>query len=374
MAAIQRGARRAIFVLLMVLAASASRAGSTAGQDTPQSTVAGRDPFEALTTGRIREATLLFAGAIAAAPRDPDLRVGAALAAYLDGRYDDAKRMLDAALALDAKHLQARLLLGRVQRRTGDSQGAVRTYDALKAALPNDTSIADLLARWRREDDLHSRMDQSVGVHFSVAFEGREESALAERAVAALERAYDRIGDVLVVYPVTPILVVLYTQQQFRDITRSPSWADGAYDGTIRVPVRGALNQERELERLLAHEFTHALIASMTTRRLPTWFNEGLAGALEMEDVGWADGIVRQLPEPVPLEALTGSFRDLSGDQAAAAYAVSALAVHRLIENAGGVAIANLLRDLDDGVSFEASFAHRMQRTLKEFEAEWDTR
>ena len=53
---------------------------------------------------------------------------------------------------------------------------------------------------------------------------------------------------------------------------------------------------------------------------------------------------------------------------------MSALAIHRLLETAGGVAVANLLRDLDDGVSFEAAFAHRMPVTLKQFEAEWDAR
>ena len=175
-------------------------------------------------------------------------------------------------------------------------------------------------------------------------------------------------------YPVTPIVVVLYTRQQFRDITRSPSWAGGAYDGIIRVPVRGALDQERELDRVLAHESVHALLASITTRRLPTWFDEGLAGALERDDLGWAHQIVDELPEPIPLEALTESFGDFSGDQANGAYAVSALAIHRLLESAGGLAIANLLRDVDAGVSFESSFAHRMQSTLKEFEATWDAR
>jgi hypothetical protein len=29
---------------------------------------------------------------------------------------------------------------------------------------------------------------------------------------------------------------------------------------------------------------------------------------------------------------------------------------------------------VDEGVSLEASFAHRMQRTLKEFETDWDAR
>lgn len=366
--------RGLLLVLLVTLVSALAPAGGTAGQNTPRGAVAARDAFEALGAGRIRLAWRLFQEAIADTPRNPDLRAGAALAAYLAGRHEDAGQMLDSALALDTTHVPSRLLLGRLQRRTGDSAGAVQTYEALAADLPEAKDIADVLARWRREDDLHSRMSQSVGTHFLVSFEGPAERALADRALASLERAYDRIGNVLVTYPIAPIAVVLYTQQQFRDITRSPSWAGGAYDGTIRVPVRGALDQERELDRVLAHEFVHALVATLTTRRLPTWFDEGLAGALEIEDLGWARATVERIPGPIPLATLSGSFRDFSPGLAAAAYAVSALAVHRLIEDAGGLAITNVLRDVDDGVSFDASFAHRMQRTVKEFEAALELR
>ena len=372
MAGLRGGAR--LILCLVTLAAAPSAVAATGAQDTPRGAVAARDAFDALTAGRIREAARLFDEAIADTPKNADLRAGGALAAYLEGRYDDARRMLDAALALEADHVPSRLLLGRLLRRTGDALGAVQTYEALAADLPDQTELADVLARWRREDDLHGRMNQSVGTHFSVAFEGPAEKALAERALASLERAYDRIGDVLLVYPIAPISVVLYTQEQFRDITRSPSWAGGAYDGTIRVPVRGALDRERELERVLAHEFVHALVASTTTRPLPKWFEEGLAAALEDDDLLWAEAIARRVSGRVSLEALTGSFRDLSGEQAAVAYAVSALAVRRLLEVSGGVAIASVLSDVDEGVSFEASFAHRMQRTLKEFETDWDAR
>jgi hypothetical protein len=59
----------------------------------------------------------------------------------------------------------------------------------------------------------------------------------------------------------------------------------------------------------------------------------------------------------------------LSGDQARLAYAVSALAARRLIEDAGGFAIANLLRDLGDGIDFDAAFLHRIQRSFADFQA-----
>ena len=72
--------------------------------------------------------------------------------------------------------------------------------------------------------------------------------------------------------------------------------------------------------------------------------------------------------KPPSLKALSGSFGKLSGRDAQVAYAVSARAAKRLLDEAGGVAIANLLRDLGEGVEFEDAFLHRIQRSLADFE------
>jgi hypothetical protein len=58
-----------------------------------------------------------------------------------------------------------------------------------------------------------------------------------------------------------------------------------------------------------------------------------------------------------------------SGAHAQLAYATSALAVRRLLDDAGGAAVANLLRDLGEGVEFEAAFLHRIQRSFADFQA-----
>ena len=164
--------------------------------------------------------------------------------------------------------------------------------------------------------------------------------------------------------------VVLYTNEQFTDITRSPAWSAGAYDGTIRVPMRGALETIGELDRVLAHELVHALVRTLAPRGVPTWLNEGLATALETQSVSWArvrliaagrSGSVKDL-----LRA-TRSFGQLDGLNAQAAYAASAVAVSRLLEEAGGVALANLLRDLGEGAELEAAFERRMPRSFDAF-------
>jgi hypothetical protein len=109
--------------------------------------------------------------------------------------------------------------------------------------------------RARRERDLHDRMQQRRTGHFSVTFEGPEQASL--------------------------------------------SWAVGAFDGTIRIPMRGALENQRELERILSHEYTHALVRQLSPRPVPVWLNEGLASALEADDVSLARELLRRAGTPI---------------------------------------------------------------------------
>jgi hypothetical protein len=59
----------------------------------------------------------------------------------------------------------------------------------------------------------------------------------------------------------------------------------------------------------------------------------------------------------------------LSAADAQRAYASSALAVRRLLDDVGGFAIANLLRDLGRGEAFEIAFLHRTNQSFTDFQA-----
>jgi hypothetical protein len=133
--------------------------------------------------------------------------------------------------------------------------------------------------------------------------------------------------------------------------------------------MRGALDSTGELDRVLAHEFTHALVHTLASRAIPTWLNEGLAAALESPDLSWAGTALRESDRRIALDHLPGSFRGLNGRDAALAYATSALAVGRLLDEIGGVGVANLIRDLGEGADFETSFAHRAQQSFGDFSA-----
>jgi len=185
--------------------------------------------------------------------------------------------------------------------------------------------------------------------------------------VDILEAAYWRVATALAIYPEDQITVVLYTQEQFRDITRSPQWAAAAYDGRIRVPVRGTTADSGELERVLAHEFTHALVQSVAPRSVPTWLHEGLAVAFEPDGEAWAAAQLADAPDRLPLGRLTGSFAPLSATEARLAYAQSAGLVRAMLDRGGALAIGALLQDVARGDPLQAAFERQYLMSFDAF-------
>lgn len=323
--------------------------------------------WEALNAGRIQEAAAAFDEALRTGPQTPSTLLGAGLVARLQGRTDDVRRLLVDALKIEPSLTSASLLLGSVLYQSGDLDGAIDTYQRALVFNPNHPQLARQLEAWRKEAELHSGFRQTLGDHFTVMFEGPAEADLASRAVALLEADYWRIGTALSTYPTGVTTVILYTREQFHDITRSPSWAGGSFDGRIRVPVQGALQNRAEFERVLAHEFTHALIQSVATRGVPTWLHEGLADCFDGSDIRKKEQQIRQAEARVPLSRLEGSFEGLAAKEASLAYAESAVAVHQLLEDPGPLAIANLLTDIGRGIPFNEAFERNMLISYADF-------
>ena len=320
----------------------------------------GREGWEAIRAGRSQDAAAAFAAAIEAEPRDPSLHLGAGLAAHLLGEATRARHALEQALELSPEYTAASLLLGEILYRGSDLEGAIRVYDEALKYAPGHETLTRRLETWRREASLHSGFFQSQGSHFTVLFEGPQDEELARRALELLEAAYWRVGTALYTFPEQVITVVLYTQQQFRDITRSPEWAAAVYDGRIRVPMRGALRKPEELERVLSHEFTHALIRSIAPTRVPTWLNEGLAVLFEPEGQKWAEKQLARTDARVDHRKLGNGFGGFNGNEARLAYAQSAVAAQKLLDLAGAAAVVALLRDVASGEDFAHAFERRV--------------
>lgn len=335
---------------------------------------AAREGWAAIRDGRHEVAARAFEDALRDTPRDAPLHFGLGLALHLLGQTSRARTELEESLRLAPEYTDASLLLGEILYRSGQIENAIRVYDTALGYAPKETTLRSRLEQWRTEADLHRDFMQSQSAHFTVLFEGPADQALASKAVDLLEDAYWRVGSALSTFPDGTITVVLYTEQQFRDITRSPDWAAATYDGRIRIPVRGALQHVEELNRVLTHEFTHALVRSIAPTGVPTWLNEGLAVAFEPNGSSWSHTQLSSTEARVPAGKLSGGFGGFSRADARMAYAQSAAAVQHLLDDAGPAAIVALLQDIARGEPLASAFVYRTLISYDDFLASLQAR
>ncbi len=181
-----------------------------------------------------------------------------------------------------------------------------------------------------------------------------------------------RVGKTLNRYPAGVVTVTLYTNQEFQDITRSPSWSGGNYDGQIRLAVGGALSAGVDLDRVATHELVHAIIADIAPRRIPSWLNEGFATYLESSDHAWTARALRNAADVVPLETLANGFGRLDGERAIVAYAESATAADILCAQLG-TNVGAFLQNVGGGHSIDQALLD-FQIQPNAFTAEWRRR
>ena len=350
-----------IGVTVLLLACCAATSAAARPQMTP--TQAG---WRALRAGAVDEAADDFARALERDGSDAFALLGAGAIANIRGKSDEARQYLAGALRENPGLTAASRLLGEILYRAADLQGAITVYEQALALAPDDKQLASRLEAWRREAALQQAFSTRVATHFTILFEGPPDQPAAARVEQLLEGIYWRVGGAIGAYPVGIVTVILYSREQFRDVTQSPSWAGGVYDGRIRVPIGGRID-EKDLQRVLAHEFTHAVVHDIAPRGVPQWLNEGLA--VLMERGGTASATAAR--PAVPLTRLEGSFDGLSPAEAHAAYATSAAAAQALLDRSGPLAIYNLLTNIGSGMPFDEAFERAVFMPYRDFAREW---
>jgi hypothetical protein len=143
--------------------------------------------------------------------------------------------------------------------------------------------------------------------------------------------------------------VVLYTSQQFSDITRAPSWVGALNDGRIRVPVDGLSGMTDALSHVLKHELTHSFITQKTRGRCPVWLQEGVAQYEEgRRSAGAAKALLYEYDQHMDLSlgSYEGSWLNLTPDAAAEAYEWSLAAVEAMVDAGGLRGISSVLDEI----------------------------
>jgi tetratricopeptide (TPR) repeat protein len=306
---------------------------------------------------------------------DSAFYMGMGLVYYRLKQEDRAIEMLKTAIERRSDYAEPYKLLGEIYSLRDEMEMAVGYLEKAAELDPNDLQLRQRIVKAQRERNTQGAFQQQATLHFTVKFEGREERDVAARIIDLLEEAYREIGQALSTFPQNPVTVILYSNQQFRDVTLTPSWSKGLFDGKIRLPIEGSGKDLPLLRKVVYHEYTHAVIYELSKGHIPTWLNEGIALNLEGDSVTrWEEILLNHIKQGrglIPLSGLHESFMSFSDDRAALAYAESYSATRYLIDRYGLYRIRELLALLSVQSEFNKAFEDRLFTAYSEFERDW---
>jgi Peptidase MA superfamily/Tetratricopeptide repeat len=264
-------------------------------------------------------------------------------------------------------------MLGYAQFASDRTKDAVASWKRSLELRP-DPAVQRLLAKAQREQSAEADFTQNETSHFVLHYEGEQTSdALRRQILAALEADYDDLARDLGTPPRDNILVTLYTNTAFFDVTNAPAWAGALNDGKLRIPVSGLTSVTPELARVLKHELAHSFIASLASGRCPSWLNEGIAQLLEPRNLGSEGRPLAMLfksQQDIPLNMLEGGFTRFSGVKASIAYAESLAAVSYINDSYGMSDVQRILERLSQGSSAEAALRATIHSDYGQFESD----
>lgn len=329
-----------------------------------------------LLAGDLEGARSLFEKALDQWSEEAAFHILLGVTFFRSGDLYGARRAVEEALYLEDDHPQARELLGDIYYQEGYLSRAIPEWErALENAGGRAGELKRKIERADRESDAESGFGRDISVHFTLQYDDGPVSRETVKAVLDhLEEAYDTIGGELGSYPNGDIPVILYSKVLFKEITQSPLWAAGTFDGKIRVPVGGLAGprQVMHLRPILSHELAHAFIRNIASGRLPLWFEEGLAKHFEGLPTEIALRHLQRVGLSVPpsLAHLNRGLR-ASGRTVEASYIGALLAVRTLVESEGFWTVRRILEAVGRGESFEAAFREEARMEIAEFEERW---
>jgi tetratricopeptide (TPR) repeat protein len=327
--------------------------------------------------GNYPQATRYFETALRFQPTNSTLLIYYAATLLRTGHADQAMTYAQRAADADPESADALAMLGFTQFANDRTTDAIRSWKKSLKIRP-DAVVSQYLARAERETNVESQFALRESTHFTLHFEGKQTSqSFPHDVLATLEQLYDELSRDLEYTPHNSIVVTLYTEQAFFDVTQAPSWTSAINDGKLRIPIRGMSTVTPELARVLKHELTHSFVGEMSAHRCPTWLHEGIAQAEEGKSNAAYGPLLAQLfagGQELPLNALEGSFMSFSAAQATVAYAESLAAVEFMRDRYSMDDVSRILTELAQGKSTEValrSVIHSDYRQLRDDLARW---
>jgi tetratricopeptide (TPR) repeat protein len=332
--------------------------------------------WQELKKNNIEEAKGHFMSSLSYSDREYTTYKGLGRIYEVEGDLSYAEEYYKTALELNPDDDDLMMYIGSVLYQQEKLEEAMIFIKRYSEKHPEDDLAREYLAKIEREYSIEGSFDKKEGSHFIVKYEGGSREVVGNFLLTTLEEVYEKVGVTLGRYPTKKLTVVLYTNREFKEATKTPDWAGAIFDGKIRIPIKGLTGKTRELTTVVTHEYTHAVIYDIAGPGCPVWLHEGLAQYMEGKSPAEADEIVleyyRRYKEIPSLKQFSGGFMGLGTNQAYFAYMYSLSGTNYLIKNYGMGFIRDLLEAIGEGKEFDEAFKEIYYISFDSFMARWE--
>ncbi|NIM14921.1 MAG: hypothetical protein GTO45_23395 [Candidatus Aminicenantes bacterium] len=298
---------------------------------------------------------------------DDRMSVFVGLCYYEMEDYPNARYYLQKVLTTDESNALALKYLALTCYKLDDLENSLR-YAEAALEIKGDPQLQALHSKLQREIKAMVGYGNAKRVNFTIVFSKFKHGEARNAVIEILEDAYREIGQQLDTFPSTPVSVILYNEKNFSDVTRAPGWAGGLFsrlDGKIRLPIKGMNVNEPQLRRILYHEYTHALIHSITPQ-CPRWLHEGLAKYFSRDY-----SQVNTIGQKIPLKLLDAALLARNPTVVRIAYQQSYSVVSYLVDRYRLYSIKELLQELGKGTNLNTAFSSVFSISFNQFAETW---
>jgi tetratricopeptide (TPR) repeat protein len=311
--------------------------------------------------------------AVRYAPDSPLILEHYATLLMATGRSADALPFARHAAELMPDSPDAQMVFGYALYRNDRTKDAIAAWEKALAVRPN-AQVQEMLERAQREVSAEEGYGEQESSHFTLRFEGQQAPAQLRRAILeTLEQHYSDLQSQFGDSPRQSVVVVLYPEETYFDVTRAPAWSAAVNDGKLRIPLRGLDTVTPDLARVLKHELAHSFINAMSRGRCPLWLHEGIAQLMEGRSIsgsGLALSRAFNSGHFIPLNGLEGSFLTFTTGEAVLAYDEALAVVQYIYETYGMSELVRILQRISEGTSTEAALRATVHSGYSDLETE----
>jgi tetratricopeptide (TPR) repeat protein len=269
----------------------------------------------------------------------------------------------------------AHKILGLAYYKNDKLQMSVDEFNKARQLDPTDKEAEYYLKEISRQAKAEADFRSAASAHFNMRYQGDKASPkLREQILLTLERHFDELVSSMGLLPRDPIVIVLYTNQTYFDVTQAPAWTAALNDGKLRIPVEGLTGVTPELSRVLKHELAHSFIRQATNGKCPVWLNEGFAQLVEPQSASRYRtqlALLFKAGNQARLQDMEGSFIGYNSSEAAIAY-IESLAYVEYVRDAYGVnRISDMMRYLSEGETPEEALKSATHNDYSQLEEEF---